>query len=429
MAEDADTKIASEKLLTNIYKDGLGPAVQSVGTALGTIFEVSNTFLLPIKQWNEKKKLIFQHNISKFQESLKQATDIGRTVVPAPPEIGTPIVEKLTYISEESLSDLFINLLRRSSIKEEAHLAHPRFVDILSSISPDEARLLKEKSSRRYFRCLSIRWEKTETESSGIQTTNYYYRNSTERCLTGIEFDTLILFPQNIYTYLISLQSLGILVISEDTTLDEADTPYQEYLELTERYKQIAKDGIKRKDGFVSTIIFGRVQFTEFGKLFLKACAISADTDINFDEEIPDILSNREEFSASSVNTQPQTLEKNQRPTNTRKSTEPSRSKRKQTLRTQLKDRLDIVINAMVGSLLTLSAKLKMEQSLTPIQIITEAQSRKILTKIDCSEVSDLFKLLETYDEGGAIDPETLSWFEKSIPIIISRISATEDQQ
>ena len=268
-----DVSDALKTLLKDLYADLAKPSVQAVGKAIGTLVETSNTFLIPITQWQQRRRLVFEQNMKRFEEALEAATADGSTVIAAAPEVGNPILDKLAYVADEDLCHLFIQLLRRASIAEEAGLAHPRFVDIVSNLSPDEARTLRATAKSGYFRCLSLQWEKVEKRSKD-KTTTIFFR--TNRCLTGLEQDHQILFPQNIFRYLISLQSLGVLSIFEDTAANEADPPYQEYESLRETYRTTMQEGRKNKGGYASRILLGRIEYTDFGKFFLEACVLPA---------------------------------------------------------------------------------------------------------------------------------------------------------
>ncbi|QOX79504.1 DUF4393 domain-containing protein [Trichlorobacter lovleyi] len=263
------------KILSEFYKDIDKPSVVATGRAISTAVETSTTFLLPLQLWSEKRKRIFQHNINMLEKELVAAAKQGKTVIPAAPEIANALLDKLTYISDEDLSALFVRLLRRASIEEESGLAHPRFVDIVSSISPDEARILKATAQNDYFRCLSVSWEKIEEDDDGIITKIIYM---SDRCLTRLESKITILFPDNVYKYLVSLESLGLLLIHEDTSLDEHLVPSKEYRALKRFYRDRIKDGVMKEDGHVSRVSYGRIQYTEFGLFFLDACVRSNDT-------------------------------------------------------------------------------------------------------------------------------------------------------
>ena len=62
----------SPNILGQIYKDLAQPSVRAVGSALGTVFEFSTSFLLPVKLLNEKIKLIFTKNLNDYKDKLEK---------------------------------------------------------------------------------------------------------------------------------------------------------------------------------------------------------------------------------------------------------------------------------------------------------------------------------------------------------------------
>src|SRR5579871_1872102 len=87
--------IGGGKLLNSLYKDLAEKGISKVGEALGTVLDLSNSVLLPIKLLNEKTKIIFQENINKYRRRIESIPD--EKICEVPPEIGIPILDKLTY--------------------------------------------------------------------------------------------------------------------------------------------------------------------------------------------------------------------------------------------------------------------------------------------------------------------------------------------
>lgn len=133
-------KLASSNILKDLYIDLAKPGVTQVGIALGNIFQTLNVLLMPLKYLNLKADFAFKKNLEKLR--IRLADFSPEDISPIPPEIGVPVLEKLFYTSNEDLANLFINLLGRASRKNEAHLAHPNFVRIVTCLSPDEARII-----------------------------------------------------------------------------------------------------------------------------------------------------------------------------------------------------------------------------------------------------------------------------------------------
>ena len=98
-------------ILGMIYQDVAQPSVKAVGDALGTVFEYSTSFLLQLKLRNEKVKLNFTKRLNEYKEKLEAIPEEKRCEVH--PEIGTPIIEKLSYTTSDEIADLFTTLMRK----------------------------------------------------------------------------------------------------------------------------------------------------------------------------------------------------------------------------------------------------------------------------------------------------------------------------
>ncbi len=139
--EIVDLIKATPNILGQVYGDLAQPSVKAVGNALGTVFEFSTSFLLPVKLLNEKFKLNFTKRLNEYKEKLEQIPEEKQCEVH--PQIGTPIIEKLSYTTNEEIADLFTTLLANASNVDMVNTAHPSFVNMIERMSPDEARLLK----------------------------------------------------------------------------------------------------------------------------------------------------------------------------------------------------------------------------------------------------------------------------------------------
>src|SRR3990172_1019024 len=129
-------------LLKELYGDLAKPGVSQVGKALGSVLGLGNTILWPITLMNEKANIALKRNLEKYREQIKEVPEDELTEVP--PEIGVPITEKLSYVTNEELSNLYVNLLAKASTFKTAESAHPSFVNIINNLSPDEALLLEQ---------------------------------------------------------------------------------------------------------------------------------------------------------------------------------------------------------------------------------------------------------------------------------------------
>ena len=152
---------AHKDLIQEIYGDLFKPGVSQVGKALETILGLGNTILWPIQVLNGRAKIALENNFEKYRQQLKDVSDAD--IISVRPEVGVPILEKLAYVTDDEISDLYINLLAKASTTQTAQFAHPSFVNIINNLSPDEAILLKSfrgiLSGYRLFG--STLWQKT----------------------------------------------------------------------------------------------------------------------------------------------------------------------------------------------------------------------------------------------------------------------------
>jgi hypothetical protein len=98
--------------IPNIYEDFAQPSVKKIGEALGTLFDFGSTLLLPLKLQGEKNRLNFEKRLKEYKDKLDTIPDEKITNVN--PQIGIPILDKLTYVTDDDIADLFTTLLRAS---------------------------------------------------------------------------------------------------------------------------------------------------------------------------------------------------------------------------------------------------------------------------------------------------------------------------
>jgi len=245
-----------------IYKDSAQPAVRKVGQALATVFEFSNTILLPLKLINEKARLNFQKHMDNYQKKLDGVE--SEKLIDVPLIIGTPIIDRLTYITDDEIAGLFINLLTKASSSDTINEAHPAFIHMIDRMSIDEARLIKHLSNMTFIPFINVIITRKEKS-------NEYQKLAWN--LTALEFDVELLCPKNIDTYLDNLSSLKIIE-SQGNTYKTDELLYKN---LEEKYSKII--GECNQYALLSTdfndtceVQKGFYEITELGKSFIRAC-------------------------------------------------------------------------------------------------------------------------------------------------------------
>ncbi len=241
-------------LLKEIYGDLAKPGVEQVGKALGTIIGLG--ILWPISLINERANIALKHNLEKYKEQLKDVQKDEISVVA--PEVGVSLAEKLSYVTNEELSDLYVNLLAKASTFKTANLAHPSFVNIINNLSPDEAILLKNFKSDSELPFI-------EARLLGKGAMEWIL---VKGLLTGLERSTKLSFPDNIEAYMSNFEGLGLIQVRRDLSLALPEL----YRELEGFYRTIFEHPLYKRETHVPTFRRGTIQVTTFGRLFISAC-------------------------------------------------------------------------------------------------------------------------------------------------------------
>lgn len=245
-------------LLVQIYGDLAKPGVKQVGRALETVVGFGNTLLWPIALANERSRIALERNLEKYRKEMEKVPE--DKVIGISPEIGVPVAEKLSYVTDERLSGLYIKLLATASNTDSLSNAHPSFVNVINNMSPDEAHLLEYfsvRSTMPFARAKAVAESGSHSIISGPIVPN--------------EALAELAFPHNIDAYLSNLSGLGLLEVRTDEWLaDEAL-----YTALQAPHRDRFSKLIADHSGLVDrTLDFkkGVVKCTSFGKKFISAC-------------------------------------------------------------------------------------------------------------------------------------------------------------
>jgi len=248
--------VQSPAVLKEVYGDLAKPGVQQAGKALSTIIGLGNTILWPIALVNEKAKIALEANLEKYRIKMKDIPE--EEVCEVAPEVGVPIAEKLSYVSNEELSDMYTELLANASQKQKANVAHPSFVNVISNISPDEAILIKSVRNMAGVPFIEVRlmlkdkneWQTINTMMPGLT------------CLHELQY------PNNVHAYISNLEGLGVFQARQDIYMggENIYEPLEEQAKST--YSAIEKSIGDR------TLTFqrGKIVITPFARLLMSAC-------------------------------------------------------------------------------------------------------------------------------------------------------------
>lgn len=244
-------------LLSLVYKDTLRPSVQVIGKSLKAVFEFVSIPFMALQLQNDKVKLNLEKRLDEYAQKLFSIPEDKRCEVH--PQIGLPIIEKLTYTTSDEIADLFTNLLASASSSDTVNTAHPAFISMIERMSPDEARILvylKDKEDIPYC------------DINAYPNQDRGYITLSEH-VTMIDEDVTLSYPQNIDAYLANFISLGILLDMRGVfRIDKT-----QYDRIRKKCQVEAMTKSYVPEYFKSIVVQeSYYQVTSFGKLFIQAC-------------------------------------------------------------------------------------------------------------------------------------------------------------
>ncbi len=248
---------SSPKVLEQVYVDLAQPSVRAVGVALGTVFEFSTSMLLPLKLLNEKFKLNFTKRLNEYKDKLNSIPEEDRCEVH--PQIGTPIIEKLSYTTTDEIADLFTSLLASASNKGKVNMAHPSFVGIIERLSTDEARIIQYLKGKEEIEYCEFR---------GNLKDNKGFIPILSRA-TLLRRDVKLDYPTNLEAYLANFVSLGILIDMD--TVHKVDTSVTDQICQYYCLNDLRTELVPKT---FTSIVVKRSYFsvTKLGQMFINAC-------------------------------------------------------------------------------------------------------------------------------------------------------------
>ncbi|WP_460163465.1 DUF4393 domain-containing protein [Pseudomonas sp. S2_F03] len=187
-----------------VYEDAVQPAAKQIGKSLETIGKAINVALAPVGMlvWGYEK---CQEFIStKVADRLKDVPP--EDIITPKPNVAGPAIEALRFTGhEESLRDMYANLLATAMDKNTSDGAHPAFVEIIKQLTPDEARLIAYFMEPKPFPLITVR---SESKANGggfdaMKSVSLFGREA------NLEISNLI--P----SYLDNLRRLGLIQIPE----------------------------------------------------------------------------------------------------------------------------------------------------------------------------------------------------------------------
>jgi hypothetical protein len=251
-----------------IYQDVIQPVAKETGKTLQTIGKVVNSALLPVRGlvWGIEK---FEDFIKVKVEKKLEHTPIDEICSPNLSVAG-PAFESLKYAGhEETLREMYANLLANAMDINTKDDAHPSFVEIIKQLSSQEAKLLLYLSRKDIFPevCTSIN-KKTSRARGSFFDMMRNNRNTSNQVKN--EFLTICSeFTDNmdLNSALDNYRRLQILDIEIETNQSIDDNIFG-------RMSSLNRDKISEQIE-LSIKTTEKLFFTNFGQKFIKICVIN----------------------------------------------------------------------------------------------------------------------------------------------------------
>src|SRR5690554_6650232 len=121
----------AKALTPEIYKDVAKPALQEVGSVTGRTVKA---LLSPLRGllwgWERIEEYVeseVKKRLDKIPEDKRKSPD---------PEIAVPLLQALTYTAQnETLREMYVNLLANSMNTDKNNVVHPSFVEIIKQMN------------------------------------------------------------------------------------------------------------------------------------------------------------------------------------------------------------------------------------------------------------------------------------------------------
>ena len=205
--------------------------------------------------WGYEKISEFVQN--RVSEKLKNVPE-NRIVTPDPAVVG-PALEALKYAgNNETLSELYANLIANSMDKETIKKAHPGFVEIIKNMTSDEGLILKVFVPNVYKPIIDIKLKIKKDGGEHNLVNNYSNIGIEARCK----------YPDLTQKYIDNLCRLGLLQIPAGRHL-VGPNAYDVLIKTKEFEEFKARH---ENEHITTTEIKKYIELTELGVQFKEAC-------------------------------------------------------------------------------------------------------------------------------------------------------------
>lgn len=254
--------IKAHKIIDSASK-ALPETVKSVDNALSGVLDVLG---YPTSYLGAYAK----YSLQKTREDLIKKLNGKNDIVSPPISLAAPLLQKCQFTADsEHLHALFANLLATSMTSSSQDLAHPAFTEIISQLTPEEAKILFEFPDTFPMCAIRIQLKSNDKHELGEQFRHFQ---------KGIDYIPNIILYNGINVSTVddlrriasitdNFARLGLIVLSKDYYFANTER-YSRILSVVKPFLQV----ITCPSDNEAVIVPQSAQLTDFGQRFLKAC-------------------------------------------------------------------------------------------------------------------------------------------------------------
>ncbi|CAK8583160.1 DUF4393 domain-containing protein [Priestia megaterium] len=252
---------STTELTKMIYPDLAQPAVQKVGSALGETLGLVTIPFRYLGLLNQKVDMNIKKHLQDYQQKIDsyEPEQIGTVT----PEIGVPIIEELTRVTNEELASMYINLLVNASLIDKSRYAHPSFINTIKSLSADEAKIINHyKNGGDCLLFIDI------SKSNSSDGTRY---NHFGTIFINVDDNIELQYKENKSFYFKNLEKLGLLTsnLNFPTSMDKVVNDKIEEISRQRRSFESLTESNDLLEEFN-----GHYVLDDYGKEFIKSISM-----------------------------------------------------------------------------------------------------------------------------------------------------------
>jgi len=200
----------AKAIIPEVYKDLAKPTAEEIGTVAGRTVKA---LLSPLRGmlwgWEQIEKVIeegIEKRLEKIPESNRKSPE---------PEIAVPAIEALRYTAQnETLREMYLNLLGNSMDNRKKNIVHPSFVDLIKKMNSLDAKVFEKIST-------NTNYQKIFNPTIAIKGTGKYFRDATPKWYTGWKIENYNEF--DVSASIVRLSKFGLIELMFDRTAGKED--------------------------------------------------------------------------------------------------------------------------------------------------------------------------------------------------------------